>query len=483
MSSPSIELPLLAVAPVLATPLDGRERDRLIQRAKALSWLSLAYMTAEGAIGITAAILPRTRACRGPWAAWRGYAMPAALLSAYEEAAEHEQKGRYDAALERYLAALKLDPTNVQVRLHLAQLEEKLGLFLKALASYQSIHALSHPGSGNLPRGLYRRGARREWDRAQQIAKYRELVMLGEGSIIAQWSATARGEKLPEATRASLREEFEKRLRPLTIPRGDPVADAISCAILTLLEADRSLSAAAERELTCRLGRWAYRGSEALRRSLPGTLLMPRDYPLTRTTVGLSMACIRRRYELAAGADLVDDDGRPVKPTIGLAQRLERQIAWAHWRTGPWKAHWTPPQLRRQRWHEHYNAACLYSIALIPTYARSLPRPCYKELAERAVRHLELATATAESSFVDTRRDWVLERDHDLIGLRQRWQFEAFASVYFPDEAPTRRVVVPYPRLAESRYTRTLLATLARSWHDVWHARAAAPWDVHLALD
>lgn len=33
------------------------ERDRLIRRAKALSWLSLAYMTVEGAIGIAAAIL------------------------------------------------------------------------------------------------------------------------------------------------------------------------------------------------------------------------------------------------------------------------------------------------------------------------------------------------------------------------------------------------------------------------------------------
>jgi divalent metal cation (Fe/Co/Zn/Cd) transporter len=65
MSSPSIELPLLAVAPVLATPLDGRERDRLIQRAKTLSWLSLAYMTAEGAIGITAAILAGSVALLG----------------------------------------------------------------------------------------------------------------------------------------------------------------------------------------------------------------------------------------------------------------------------------------------------------------------------------------------------------------------------------------------------------------------------------
>jgi divalent metal cation (Fe/Co/Zn/Cd) transporter len=48
ISSPLLELPV-------ATP-GAHERDRLIRRAKALSWLSLVYMTAEGAIAITAAV-------------------------------------------------------------------------------------------------------------------------------------------------------------------------------------------------------------------------------------------------------------------------------------------------------------------------------------------------------------------------------------------------------------------------------------------
>jgi divalent metal cation (Fe/Co/Zn/Cd) transporter len=65
MSSPPIELPVLARVPVAATPLDGRERDRLIRRAKTLSWFSLAYMTAEGAIGITAAMLAGSVALLG----------------------------------------------------------------------------------------------------------------------------------------------------------------------------------------------------------------------------------------------------------------------------------------------------------------------------------------------------------------------------------------------------------------------------------
>ena len=65
MSGPSIELPVLAVAADFSAPLDGREHDRLIRRAKTLSWVSLAYMTAEGAIGVTAAILAGSVALLG----------------------------------------------------------------------------------------------------------------------------------------------------------------------------------------------------------------------------------------------------------------------------------------------------------------------------------------------------------------------------------------------------------------------------------
>ena len=68
MSTPSLELPSVA-GPASASRQQSRlelaERDRLIRRAKALSWLSLAYMTAEGAIAITAAILASSVALLG----------------------------------------------------------------------------------------------------------------------------------------------------------------------------------------------------------------------------------------------------------------------------------------------------------------------------------------------------------------------------------------------------------------------------------
>jgi divalent metal cation (Fe/Co/Zn/Cd) transporter len=68
VSTPSLELPTLTApptAPQQQSVFEPAERDRLIHRAKALSWLSLAYMTAEGTIAITAAILASSVALLG----------------------------------------------------------------------------------------------------------------------------------------------------------------------------------------------------------------------------------------------------------------------------------------------------------------------------------------------------------------------------------------------------------------------------------
>ncbi len=68
MSTRSLELHVVA-QPAHTPQHQGRlelaERDRLIRRARALSWLSLAYMAAEGAIAITAAILASSVALLG----------------------------------------------------------------------------------------------------------------------------------------------------------------------------------------------------------------------------------------------------------------------------------------------------------------------------------------------------------------------------------------------------------------------------------
>jgi hypothetical protein len=68
MSTPSLDLPVVAIPADTSrphSPLEPSEHDRLIRRAKALSWLSLAYMGAEGAVAITAATLAGSVALLG----------------------------------------------------------------------------------------------------------------------------------------------------------------------------------------------------------------------------------------------------------------------------------------------------------------------------------------------------------------------------------------------------------------------------------
>ena len=68
MSTPLLELPVVTAPPAARareSGLDPVQRDRLIGRAKALAWFSLAYMTAEGAIAITAAVLAGSVALLG----------------------------------------------------------------------------------------------------------------------------------------------------------------------------------------------------------------------------------------------------------------------------------------------------------------------------------------------------------------------------------------------------------------------------------
>lgn len=57
MSAPPVELPTLSVAPAeTLTPLHDERWLRAARRVRLLSWLSLAWMTAEGALGVFAGV-------------------------------------------------------------------------------------------------------------------------------------------------------------------------------------------------------------------------------------------------------------------------------------------------------------------------------------------------------------------------------------------------------------------------------------------
>jgi divalent metal cation (Fe/Co/Zn/Cd) transporter len=68
VSTPRLELRVTGNSPPAAGRPDASvlgQRDRLILRAKALSWLSLAYMSVEGAVAITASIMGGSAALLG----------------------------------------------------------------------------------------------------------------------------------------------------------------------------------------------------------------------------------------------------------------------------------------------------------------------------------------------------------------------------------------------------------------------------------
>jgi tetratricopeptide (TPR) repeat protein len=423
----------------------------------------------------TAAILPRSRLCRGTWSAWRGYVMPEGLLSAYESAAKLEQERRFDEALDQYWEALRLDPTNLSVRLRLGQLQEKAGLLLAALVSYQRILAFANPGAKNLPRGMYRRGARRDWDQALSIAKYRAVVLLGEGSILREWSTPTgqetKGDRHLQLRAETLRAEIETQLKPLAdMPRRDPAVEAISRAIGSLLEVGEQMNADVERDKRGELMSCAREAALELELALPRLEMHTWRQLLTRRTVALAQLSIDRRR------DLLRND--PPKVDEQLLRELDGKIKRAGWRPGLLTG-WWPTWTRRWQWQEHYNAACVYAVHLDRDYFDQdvvKSDDVRRELAQRAIKRLEQAITMRDSEFVVTWRDWVVSEDRALDRLRQESTFRSFETMYFPSENPVRdtiKSVARAPRkLVESRYTRDLLAELARSRHETWHTRA-----------
>jgi tetratricopeptide (TPR) repeat protein len=452
-------------------------------------WEKAAQSAADGAV---AALLPRTRYCRGPWAAWQGFRAPRELFTAYREAASLVGERRYDEALGCYREALSRDPTNLTIALQLGQLQEKIGLFIGALTTYQRILALDNPGAEPIPRGLYRRAARREWERSVRLARYRQIVLLGQGTLVREWCGVFPGD--PENYRQRLRDHFREELEPLTFPRNDPVADAISDAIVELIEVTTSGDDEKVAKVQQALMPAVYQAAYELQRSLSRLELRPWQQPLSRRTVGLTLASQRTRARLA------DAGAREPDRSRHLPKQLDRDARWAGWRPGLW-AGWRPPLLRRWTWQQQYNAACLYAIPLAleldakaagaarrPASAWKLDPTTANALARRAVSRLERAAARADSEFVATRRDWVLKEDPDLRGLRDRPEFKTFVDDYFPTrenpadlifgETAGPAVCLPLARRSRARtvqteYTHHLLGAVAGRWHELWHQRAS----------
>jgi tetratricopeptide (TPR) repeat protein len=414
-------------------------------------------MAAHQAIAL---ILPRTRLCRAPWTSWRRRVMPADLLHAYESARELELARRYDEAMGCYHRALEEDPSNLGLRLQIARLEEKLGLVLDALASYEDLMALAVPASPlrRLRPPIDR--AHRVRDRHLAIAAYRRALLLAQPALAVLWERTgplsrtewtARDRRLQnlrerlapalyELCRSSLtalherRRVRRRRAGPVRVGTS-PLEDLISVPVdWQRLELQEVFQLAALDQLRALKSR-AWQGAAAL----------------TRAATGLSqLATLQRlsltQHELGSWAE--------ISPEVDVISHRVASIE---------------PRRGFRTWEQHYNAAVVYALPLLHSSDESQHDPqSLGSLAIRAVEHLEHAVGSSDATVVATHRDWILSEDPDLDGLRSHRAFRRFESRYFPSftDAPSRPRDVA--RWEATRYAQEVLAESAERWQATW---------------
>jgi tetratricopeptide (TPR) repeat protein len=452
-----VELPSQAAVPILAS---GESWDEALTRA---------------ADEATAAILPRTGRCRAPWRAWRGSAMPPQLLHHYEQGSRFEQARRYDEALREYFAAAELDPMNITLRLRLGQLQERMGLFLDALDTYRSIEATARPANSHLPLWLYRGAARRQRRRARFSARYRSIVLLGGRVLAEQWRTPP---KDPETRRDQQRDQLRSRLRPYLQRELENLRDVTPERVRQALD-DTDLAPRTDedqdddprfRELRELLARHAIKEARRLRRLLL-VLFFDRRSTLTPATLSLTAECIKLRQRWLE--NLRHETGQWPPDPYEVRNRI-------------WAIEWGPVRRSFRLWHEHYNAACAYALALQDTVNLKPDDPVRHQLARMAVCRLQKATTRANSGYIASRRDWLVSEDPDLKGLRDTPEFKDFEVMYLPAAKPTPRRPKNVQQLESSRYMNDLLVATAQLWQRAWHRRACeldtSP-DIHTVLD
>jgi tetratricopeptide (TPR) repeat protein len=422
------------------------------------SWSGAVRQAADHA---TAAVLPRTRVCRSPWSAWRRYYMPPALVQRYEHAAECEHQRRYDEALASYYQALDLDPMNHGLRLQIGFLQEKLGLYLDALDTYENILEVAEPSSGDdVVRRSYRRSARHDRDRTLLVARYRYAVLLGGPGLPHQWRKLHAGEATTrrDDERVRLRERLTARLTKLfedaldsseVSATADPVyaeaeqskppAGRCGSSLQVPAQSAQDAGRLPELFLLASLARLA-----GLRRRIPPSRPWRRP-PLTRAAVQVSTLVVRERLRLELCGSHCERD----------VQRLKAEIRSIE------------PAGGFERWQEHYNVACMWALPLLENGSAHT-----QELACLAVKRLESATERADTEFLVSRRDWLVSEDPDLRGLRAQPLFKSFEVAYFPSAARTPQRPRDVHRWEVSRYTLELVRAAAQRWEDTWERRA-----------
>lgn len=482
-------------------------------------------------------IVPYTKTARTPpWRHWRHSRIPAGLFHHYHRGKRLAEVRRYDEALGEFFGALGHDAGSLDLRMEVGFLQEKLGLFADALATYAvALDAQGAAGGGPL--------ARLRWWRLHGghslAARYRLAIALAFVEwAVPQWGPrpdTAEGERDDQGERETERGFLRSTLGPRLAKRyartlEQDYADARDGEAFPYWLAALLYPTPADDEV--REPTFAER-RRAARQLTPGerNLVIARLFLLaSRThlkTLDDALGPLRRRWSASPLARdsvriarvwvevrlaLYPYPGEPRLPAEDEPGDVETSLALPYTgrldavsivrATPKTVASWvdailSPPLRRRsRRWLAHYNAACLYAIYLLPENdeARGLPSrpgvtrsPAHREeFARLAIEKLEDAIGCADGAFVARQRDWILSEDPDLVGLREHPRFRAFEAIYFPAGDVARPRGARVHRLEASQHVRALVREAARMVEERWHARERvypSSSDIHRVKD
>ncbi|MGW9046048.1 hypothetical protein ACWGQL_26300 [Streptomyces lydicus] len=484
----------------------------------------------EAGCWVMATILPVTRASRKPpWQAWRGRALPSELFAAYQKGRELSRERKFDEALHHFYKAERWDPTNLFLRTQVAEVQEKLGLSLDALETYHGALTLSRLNTDEentrlwvAPWALRRFTYLWHWRKRPGIlqARYRYAIVLGTWERTAdQWCHDP--DDATHRRRADVREEIRKALTPAFADRYWPAVveiihnrnrsgheedDAKKWIRRQLLERRKKKIVSLIFQLAC---------LQEMRR-LTQDCTIARLYPRLRTDKkALTRSAIRINRDIWAplrlawacdnlsARDLKTSTWLPPCGAVLLTPAIESGCNWfrgyrayVKWpaNTMPWPPRDLKNRVRQARmlflreshrhWQDHYNAACVYAIAM---NARDIDGS-KAQLAHMAYRELEDAVRGAESGFVMLKRSWLLAEDPDLAQLREDGQAPRMARLereVYPHSTPDRkRFEKPRPIHIEMAISNSqLLKDLADVMEQVWHRRDSQNLvDVHDAI-
>uniref|UniRef100_A0AAU3I2I4 Tetratricopeptide repeat protein n=1 Tax=Streptomyces sp. NBC_01393 TaxID=2903851 RepID=A0AAU3I2I4_9ACTN len=474
---------------------------------------------------VMASILPVTR--RGkepPWAGWWGKRMPTELFALYQEAKELSSERKFDEALERLYAALRLDPMNLYLRVEIAGIQENTGLYLDALETYHAALTIDGQNTEERNRQLWtapwsfgRRFRQRRCLRHPGVlnTRYRYAVVLGTSEhTAAQWCNS--GMKYPR--RLKDHENIVHLLAPVFAERYWPIVSAIHPS-KSKFEARQWLTEELERseppwvrlifQLACAQELYRLAQDRPLRFPWRHIAHNPTGLQPTKSVLHilanywapLRLAWVSKELNREVGTYLLNSGHRVLtsnRPRHSQSSRapLKRVIeydAYVDWSrvAMEWpgeigdinrltnKIDHAMCRQKRYDWQAHYGAACVYAIAMNGESSGSIIRCRCRDLA---VRELEESVRCTESGFVTVKRSWLLASDVDLDELRLEESFISFEREAFPHFTPDRSRPASHEQFqTETKmYDRQLLASTAQMMERTWHRRGVeSTTDVH----